>query len=51
MMEENLTDDDVTDKWQQICQKINVPAQVMMEDFNDVDTDVAVIQETAALIL
>jgi hypothetical protein len=42
IVEENFTDD-VKDNWQQICQKINVPAKVMMEDFISVDSDVAII--------
>jgi hypothetical protein len=45
IVEENLTDDDNKDNWQQICQKINMPAEVMMEDSFDVDSDVAIIQE------
>jgi hypothetical protein len=41
IMEESLIDDHFKDSWQQICQKINVPVEVMMEDF----ISVAVIQE------
>jgi hypothetical protein len=44
-MEENLTDDDFKDNWQDIYQKINVPAEVMMEDSIDVDSDAAIIHE------
>jgi hypothetical protein len=43
----NFIDDDIKVNWQQTCQKINI----MMEDFNDVDSDVAVIQETTDMIL
>jgi hypothetical protein len=50
-VEENLIDDDIKDNWQQICQKINVPAEVTMEDFIDVDSDVAVIQEATEDII
>jgi hypothetical protein len=45
IIDTNLTDDDVQDNWQQICQKVNVPAEVMMEDFINVDGDDAIIQE------
>jgi hypothetical protein len=46
IMEENLIDDDDKYNWQQIRQKRNVLAEVMMEDFIIVDSDVAIIQET-----
>jgi hypothetical protein len=47
-MEDSLIDDDMKGNWEQIHQKINVPAEVMKGDFISVDSDVAIIQEATA---